>query len=113
MASTPLGRVGALLVFALLWSEGAFAAQPRAILLRGLFGVFSTGMAGLASELRAKGVDADASMHWSWDTAVADIVRERAAGKIRPIVLVGHSQGANNSIELARRLGDAGVPVDL
>lgn len=104
---------GAILGVGLLWCEGAFAAEPRAILLRGLFGVFSTGMDGLANELRAEGVDAEAAMYWYWGTAVSDILRERAAGKVRPLVLVGHSQGANNSIELARRLEEAGVPVDL
>ena len=103
----------AIAALALLWCNGARAAEPHVILLRGWFGVFSTGLDKLAGELRAKGVNAEAAGHLSWKTAVSDIVRERAAGKTGPLVLVGHSQGANNVIDMARMLEQHNVPVDL
>ena len=43
-----------LALVALIWGTCAEAAEPRVLLLRGLFGVFSTGMDSLADELRAK-----------------------------------------------------------
>jgi hypothetical protein len=98
---------------ALLWGNGALAAEPRVLLLRGWFGVFSTGLDSLADELKAKGINAEVASHLYWATAVSDILRERAAGKTRPLVLVGHSQGANNVIDVARSLEAHNVPVDL
>jgi hypothetical protein len=87
--------------------------QPRVFLLRGLFGVFSTGLDSLAEELRAKGINVKVTGHLSWSATVSDILRERAAGKTSPLVLVGHSQGANNVIAVARSLKAHDVKVDL
>ncbi len=105
--------VGAVLAVALLCCDGARAAEPRVLLLRGWFGVFSTGLDSLADELKSKGINAEVAGHLYWSTAVSEILRERAAGKIRPIVLIGHSQGANNVIDMARALEEKKVPVDL
>lgn len=98
---------------ALLWCSGAFAGEPRVLLLRGWFGVFSTGMDGLANELKAKGIRAEVAGHLYWSTAIKEILKEQAAGKGGPLVLVGHSQGANNVIDIARALEPKKVPVDL
>jgi hypothetical protein len=97
----------------LLWCNCALAAEPRVLLLRGWFGVFSTGMDNLASELKAKGIKAEVASHLYWSTALKDIVKERAAGNTGPLVLVGHSQGANNVIDMARSLEARKIPVDL
>jgi hypothetical protein len=97
----------------LLWSECTLAAEARVLLLRGWFGVFSTGMDGLASELKAKGIKAEVTGHLYWSTAVKEILKERATGKAGPLVLVGHSQGANNVIDMARSLEGQKVSVDL
>jgi hypothetical protein len=105
--------VGAVIVTALLWCNGALAAQPRVLLLRGWFGVFSTGLDTIAEELRAKGIKAEVAGHLYWSTAVTEILRERAAGGTGPLVLVGHSQGANNIIDIARSLNAHKVPVTL
>jgi hypothetical protein len=94
-------------------SSRAANARPRVVLMRGLFGVFSTGLDSLAQELRGKGIDVEVTGHLSWSSAVADIVRERAAGRTGPLVLVGHSQGANNVIAVARALKAHNVQVDL
>ena len=51
--------------------------------------------------------------HLYWSTALAEILRERSAGQTRLLVLVGHSQGANNVINIARALESHGVTVDL
>jgi hypothetical protein len=101
------------LVWCSCWCSCALAAEPRVLLLRGWFGVFSTGLDSLADELKAQGINAEVAGHLHWATAVSDILRERAAGKTGPLVLVGHSQGANNVIDVARSLEAHNVPVDL
>jgi hypothetical protein len=102
-----LGAVNAIDV------PSAAKAPPRVFLLRGWFDVFSTGLDTLAEALRAKGINAKVLGHLSWSAAVSDILRERAAGRIGRIVLVGHSQGANNTIVVARSLQKHNVQVDL
>jgi hypothetical protein len=102
----------ALLVIALAWS-GCACAETRVYLLRGWFGVFSLGMDSMAEQLRAKGIKAEAIGHLEWRSAVSKIVDERGAGVTGPIALVGHSQGANNIIDMARELQKHHISVDL
>jgi surfactin synthase thioesterase subunit len=97
----------------LLWCSCARAADTHAYLLRGWFGVFSTGMDELAAELKAQGIKANAIGHLSWSSTVSKIVQDKASGKLGALVLVGHSQGAINAIEIARALETHKIPVDL
>jgi hypothetical protein len=106
-------RVGVLAAMALLWCSCAYAAEPRVLLMRGWFGVFSTGLDSLADQLKAKGINAQVVGHLYWSTALSEIEKARASGDTRPIVLVGHSQGANNVIDIARALDAKKIPVDL
>ena len=108
-----LGASCLAVAITLLWCNCALAAEPRVLLLRGWFGVFSTGMDSLASELKAKGIKAEVASHLYWSTALQDILKERAAGNTGALVLVGHSQGANNVIDMARSLEARKIPVDL
>ena len=71
----------------LLWCNGSLAADTRAILLRGYLGLFSDGLDRLAEELRARGINAEVRKHLYWTTAVSDILRERAAGKVGALIL--------------------------
>ena len=89
------------------------AGTPRVILLRGWFGVFSMGLDTVTEELKAQGIKAEVAGHLSWQNEVAEILRERAAGRTGPLILVGHSQGANNVIDMARALEPSHVTVDL
>ena len=104
--------VGVVAVVALLYGSPA-RADARVILLRGWFGVFSTGLDEIANALKAKGIRAEVAGHLYWRTAADDILRERAGGKTDALVLVGHSQGANNVIDMARVLEAKKVPVAL
>ena len=83
------------------------------ILLRGWFGVFSTGLDSIADELKTVGIDAEVAGHLSWSNEVAQIVHDKAAGRLGPLVLVGHSQGANNVIDMARSLESHNITVEL
>jgi len=99
---------------ALALSFGACVqAETQVYLLRGWFGVFSTGLDTMAEELRAKGIKAEAVGHLAWRSTASKVVREREAGKTVRLVLIGHSQGGNNAIDIARELEGRKIPVDL
>jgi hypothetical protein len=112
IARLPIGIIAGM-TLALIWCAGALAAEPKIVLLRGWFGIFSTGLDSIADELKVKGIRAQVAGHLAWNTAVDEIVREKAAGKIGPVILVGHSQGANNIIDMARALADRKIGVEL
>jgi len=104
----------AVVAILLSWCDFAQAAgPPRVILLRGWFGVFSTGLDTIETELKGLGINAEVAGHLSWQSEVAEILRDHAAGRTGPLVLVGHSQGANNVIDMARALEPHHVTVDL
>ena len=108
-------------VFALLVgiavAFGASAAQPQprahVYLLRGLFNVFSLGMDSLTEELKRRGVDATAHGYGEWQTLADKAAANYKAGKEAPIILIGHSLGADAVMEMAAYLGRKGVPVAL
>jgi hypothetical protein len=96
----------------LVWSS-ATKAETRVYLLRGWFGVFSTGLDTLATELRGRGIKTESVGHLAWKTMVSDIIKWHATGDSGPLVLIGHSQGANNVIDMARLLQRENISVDL
>src|ERR1700722_13898065 len=83
-------------------------------LLRGLTSVYSFGIDQLAAKINHRGVTA--TVYGLSDTAsiTSDIIRKYKAGEDRgPIMLLGHSSGADYAIAIAERLKEAGVPVAL
>jgi hypothetical protein len=100
------------IAMSLLWCSAA-TAETRVYLLRGWFGVFSTGLDSLAAELRSKGIRAETINHLAWRSTLSEIIKYRTSGKSDPLVLVGHSQGGNNVIEMARLLEREKIRVDL
>jgi hypothetical protein len=82
-------------------------------LLRGLVGeVFSTGFYDLAERIRESGVDASVhSMYAPGNLAGEIIAKHRRAPE--PVVLIGHSSGADAAISIAQRLRAANIPVAL
>ena len=82
-------------------------------LLRGLVGeVFSTGFYDLAERIRERGVEASVhSMYAPGNLAGEIIAKHRRAPA--PVVLIGHSSGADVAISVAQRLRAANIPVAL
>ena len=105
-------RVAAVAAAALSLCHPAHA-EPRVFLLRGWFGVFSTGLDSIADGLRQKGIRADVLGHLQWKAAVDEILQKRVEGRSDALVLVGHSQGANNVIDMARLLEPHNVRIAL
>jgi len=90
-------------------------AQSRAhvYLLRGLLNVFSLGMDTLAEELNARGVYATVDNHTSWQSLADQAAARYKAGTEGPIIIIGHSLGADAVMEMSAYLGQKGVPVAL
>jgi len=88
--------------------------QAQIYLIRGLFGVFSTGMDQMAAQLKAQGYS-NVSL-WNWpdvDQIAADIISGHQSGDNAHVVLIGHSLGSNSVVQIADRLAAQGIPVDL
>ena len=82
-------------------------------MLRGLFNIFSLGMDTMGEDLRDRGVFVEVHSGPSWRRMAKKITADREEGsKTGPLVLSGHSWGADDAVRLARRLDKNGVPVD-
>jgi pimeloyl-ACP methyl ester carboxylesterase len=83
-------------------------------LLRGFIGVFSTGIDSLGKQLADKGLNAQVFQESQWSSLADQIIAKyRASPDHEPIVLIGHSYGADSVIRISRKLNDAGVKVQL
>ena len=94
-------------------SAASAASRAHVYLFRGLADIFSTGMDTLADEINKRGVYATSHSHTEWKTLADQAAADYKAGKEAPIILVGHSLGADAVMEMADYLGDKGVPVAL
>jgi hypothetical protein len=90
-------------------------AQPRAhvYLLRGLMNIFSLGMDTLAEKIQRRGIYATIHNYAEWQTLADQAAAAHHAGKEGPIIIVGHSLGADAVMEMSAYLGRKGVPVAL
>jgi pimeloyl-ACP methyl ester carboxylesterase len=86
---------------------------PQVFLLKGLADVFSAGMDTLAAKLAQRGIPARVANHSTSDSLADDVVRRYKAGGRGPVVIIGHSLGADAAVEMAQRLNEARVPVAL
>ncbi|NWG26244.1 MAG: hypothetical protein HXY30_17815, partial [Pseudorhodoplanes sp.] len=82
-------------------------------LLRGLLNIFSLGMDDLAAKIQARGISASVHNHSEWQTLADDIAVRYKARRHGPVILVGHSLGADAVMFMAEYLGTKGVPVAL
>jgi pimeloyl-ACP methyl ester carboxylesterase len=90
------------------------ASRPYQIyLLKGLADVFSTGLDSLQAKLRARGVVGEVHSHTEWEELAQSAIAKWHSGNHGPIIIIGHSFGADAAIQMAQRLGAAGVPVSL
>ena len=91
--------------------------KPRAgnvYLLRGWIGIFSYGINDLGDKINKDGVRASVYQDDQWH-ALADTIRAKYKGArtAEPLVLIGHSFGADDVVRVAQELAPANVTVDL
>jgi len=70
-------------------------------------------MDALQAELRARGVVAEVHSHAAHDSLAQTAAAKWRAGARGPVIVIGHSLGADAAFLMARRLNDASVPVAL
>lgn len=83
--------------------------------MRGWLGIFSTGMDVLADKIdKNVGAPSVSVADEEWLRLREWLVKEKNKGQIHePLVLLGHSWGADDQIRVAKYLKDAGITVDL
>ena len=92
------------------------AALPRHVqvdLFRGLADIFSRGMDTLTEKLNRQGYSARVYSHGQWQSVAHSIAARYARGERDVVVLIGHSLGADATLQIANMLARSNVPIDL
>jgi pimeloyl-ACP methyl ester carboxylesterase len=110
---TAIGVLAAGMMLALGSSPSMAQSRAHVYLLRGLLNIFSLGMDTLCDELNRRGVYATVDNHADWQSLADGAAARYKAGKEGPIIIIGHSLGADAAMEMAAYLGTRGVPVAL
>ena len=92
--------------------NGNAHASGHIYLLRGLAGIFSTGLDELDEKLTQRGYSATVHSHMDYEELAAQAIRLQKSGR-GPIIIVGHSLGADAAIFMADKMKAAGAPVAL
>lgn len=86
----------------------------RVIILRGLYNVFSRGMDTLWKKFDDLGIETTLDNHASWKRIADKLIKQYKTEKnVAPIILIGHSLGADAALVMANWLGLNRVPVRL
>jgi hypothetical protein len=107
-----------LMLLGLSINPGAAYAAPgqasaHVYLVRGVLNIFSLGMDEIAAKLQQQGIAATVHNHMLWASVADDAAAEYRSGRVKTIVLVGHSSGATVLPDIVARLDQLGVPVKL
>jgi len=115
----PLQAIAITLLLALpIGASSANAATAPAsgahvYLLRGVLNIFSLGLDEIAAKLQQQGITVTVANYLSWASLADEAAAEYKSGRVRTIVLVGHSSGATALPDMVARLDQHGVPVKL
>jgi Thioesterase domain len=108
-----IGMLVASTMIAFGTNPGMAESRAHVYLLRGLMNIFSLGMDSLAAELNRRGVYTTVDNHADWQALANQAAADYKAGKEGPIIVIGHSLGADAAMEMGNYLGARGVPVAL
>src|ERR1700751_1637580 len=110
-----LTALGMLVVgmLALGTNPGTAESRGHVYLLRGLMNIFSLGMDTLSEQLNRRGVYATVHGYGEWQSLPDRAAVDFKVGKEGPIILIGHSLGADAVMQMAAYLGRKGIPVAL
>ena len=89
------------------------ATGAHVFLLRGVLNIFSLGLDDIAAKLERQGIPVTVANFVSWSSLADRAAAEYRSGKVRTIILVGHSSGATALPDMVAKLGQLGVPVKL
>ncbi len=89
------------------------AASVHVYLLRGVLNIFSLGLDDIAAKLQAQGIPVTITNYLAWPALADEAAAEYRSGRVRTIILVGHSSGATVLPDMVARLDQLGAPVKL
>jgi hypothetical protein len=89
------------------------ASTTHVYLLRGVLNIFSLGLDDIAAKLDSQGIPNTVANFVSWSSLADEAAAGYRAGRIKTIILVGHSSGATALPDMINKLGQLGVPVKL
>ena len=78
-----------------------------------MLNIFSLGLDDIAAKLRAQGVPVTVANFASWSSLADEAAAGYRSGKLKTIILVGHSSGATALPDMVAKLDQLGVPVKL
>ena len=92
-----------------------FVREGHVYCILGWLGIWSRGMDVIAQRIDAElGVQATSLANQEWQKLASFVRTEHEAGRWSgPLILVGHSIGADDQVRVAKRLNQENVPVDL
>jgi len=105
----PVGAGSALAVP----SSASAASTAHVYLLRGVLNIFSLGLDDIAAQLRAQGIPVTVANFASWSSLADEAAAGYRSGRIKTIILVGHSSGATALPDMVAKLDNLGAPVKL
>jgi hypothetical protein len=107
--------LASLALFYPLASEASVKTPKGSVyLMRGLANVFSLGLDDLNEKLHARGVNSVVLGYLNWPAIAANIVNRYKSDKsVLPIVIMGHSFGADATLLLSAELQKHNIPVAL
>jgi hypothetical protein len=94
-------------------SPASGPSTAHVYLLRGVLNIFSLGLDDIAAKLRAQGVPVTVANFASWSSLADEAAAGYRSGKLKTIILIGHSSGATALPDMVARLDQLGVPVKL
>ncbi len=89
------------------------ASVAHVYLLRGVLNIFSLGLDDIAAQLQQQGIPVTVANYLSWASLADEAAAEYRSGRVRTIILVGHSSGATALPDMVARLDQLGAPVKL
>ncbi|AJA61357.1 hypothetical protein JQ582_18510 [Bradyrhizobium japonicum] len=89
------------------------AATTHVYLLRGVLNIFSLGLDTIGARLQAQGMQVTVANFVSWSSLADEAAADYRAGRVKTIILVGHSSGATALPDMIAKLNQLGVPVKL
>ncbi|MBR0716772.1 hypothetical protein [Bradyrhizobium liaoningense] len=89
------------------------AATTHVYLLRGVLNIFSLGLDTIGARLQAQGIPVTVANFVSWSSLADEAATAYRAGRLKTIILVGHSSGATALPDMIAKLNQLGVPVKL
>ena len=92
---------------------GASANGAHVYLLRGVLNVFSLGLDDIAAKLESQGIPVTITNYLGWAGVADEAAADYRSGRVKTIILVGHSSGATVLPDMVARLDQAGAPVKL